>query len=109
MISYTRDEIEEARLDRLTAMGGEDDDGKIHQGYDPAEHLPGSFSYHEALDRTSVQMDHLEVVLNHTAILLDPEAYRLAHEAHTNLFNLYQHLGALHMPDAPESAPIAAG
>lgn len=105
MISYTRAEIEEARIDRLNNMAWEDDDGKSSIGYEPADWAPGTFGYHEALDRTSVQMNHLEVVLDHLAVLLDPEAYRLAHEAHTNLFNLYQHLGALHMPDAKGSAP----
>ena len=102
MISYTADEIEEARVDRLQSLAHEDEDGNVDFGYVEADHKPGTFSYHEALDRTSVQMDQLEAVLSHLAVLLDPEAYRLAHEAHTNLFNLYQHLGAKHLVDDSE-------
>jgi hypothetical protein len=103
MISYTSDEIEKARLEALESMGGEDDDGVEYKGYDETKYLPGSFGYHEAFDRTYVQMEQLEAVLDHIAIMLDPEAYRLAHEAHTNLFNLYQYLGMQHMPDVSES------
>ena len=64
----------------------------------PSEHLPKSFSYHEALDRTSMVLNILDNnVLSHPAILLDPEAHRLAYEAHSKLFNLYQYLGDKHL------------
>lgn len=83
-------EIEEERLEAL-------------KEYEP-EHLaaiePGSFGMHEALHTTSVVM---EIVASHVmespAIVKDPELYRLAHQAHENLFNLYQAIGNEHLRD----------
>lgn len=95
MISYTPEETEEARQEDLEQLRSEHD---FYAGH----HLPGSFSYHEALHTASlvmVQMD--EPLLGHPAVVLDPEAYRLAHEAHTAIFNLYQYLGAKHLTDEP--------
>lgn len=86
-INFTPEEVEEFRQDDL-----------VDSGLVPSEHLPKSFSYHEALDRTSTVLNILDNnVLSHPAILLDPEAYRLAYEAHEKLYNLYQYLGAKHL------------
>ena len=104
MISYTPDEVENARLAAITGYRGDLDAGEEENPNwldDLKERgKPGTFGYHEALHTTSIQMDSLErYVLEHPAILMDKEAYRLCHEAHTLLFNLYQHLGAIHLAD----------
>ena len=36
-------------------------------------------------------------LLDHAAILMDKEAFRMAHQAHTLLFNLYEHIGTRHL------------
>lgn len=86
-INFTSEEVEEFRQSDL-------EDSELV----PSDHLPKSFSYHEALDRTSMVLNILDNnVLSHPAILLDPEAYRLAYEAQSKLYNLYQYLGAKHL------------
>jgi hypothetical protein len=97
MISYTPEEIEEMRLDSLNSLGGEDEQGVLDPGYVVADHMPGTFSYHEALDRTSVFMELVANHMEHRAILLDPEAHKIACDAQVALFNLYQYLGAKHL------------
>jgi len=54
--------------------------------------------YHEALHTSSIVMDSVErYLMSHPAILGDPEAYKMAHNAFSNLFNLYQYLGEKHL------------
>lgn len=85
MISWTDKEIEEARRERL-------------EGYEGITYPigPGSYSYHEAVDRSIMLCDLLEYILNHPSVIHDRTAFTLAHNAHTNLFNLYQYIGIKH-------------
>ena len=86
---FTPEEVEEFRQSDL-----EDSERELV----PSEHLPKSLSYHEALDRTSMVLNIIDNnILSHPVILLDPEAYRIAYEAHSKLFNLYQYLGDKHL------------
>jgi hypothetical protein len=97
-ISFTDEEIEQARLESLQDKGSEDEKGVFDPGYTVEDNLPNTFSYHEGFDRAYLAMNLVEAhLLEHTAILLDPEAHKLALEAHTALFNLYQHMGAKHL------------
>ena len=93
MISFSPEEIEGARLEALADILAEKD------GEERLSHNePGSFGYHEALDRSSQVLNILDnSLMEHPAIVSDSEAFRLAHEAHTAIFNLYQHLGAKHL------------
>lgn len=84
-IDFTDVEIEKDRQDALR---------KIPKDVDPV----GDFSMHEALDRTSVVMDILDrTLLDHHSIVNNPKFYKMAHEAHTMLFNLYQEIGNVHL------------
>ncbi len=98
MITYTPDEIEKNRQEAINMLASEDEQGNVDPGFVLADHVPGTLSYHEALHTASIVMDQADRhLLEHRAIILDPEAYTLAHEAFTALFNLYQHLGAKHL------------
>jgi hypothetical protein len=93
MISYTPDEVEQDRTEAVTALVAEPE-------HDSSDHQPGTFSYHEALDRASLVMEMLTThVLEHPAVILDQEAYTLARLVHETLFNLYQNLGGKHLSD----------
>jgi hypothetical protein len=55
---------------------------------------PGSFGYHELLDRTYLLMDNWEsFIANHAATLLDPERYRKAREIADAMTAFYQWVG----------------
>ena len=113
MIVYTPDEVENARLAAITTYRGDPESGDENPDWldDLKERgKPGTFGYHEALHVASIQMDSLErYLLEHPAVLMDKDAYRLCHEAHTLLFNLYQHLGAIHLAeDGDEKSDKAA-
>lgn len=86
MIEFTDAEIEENRKDTL-------------ENHDPVDTpKPGTMGYHEALHTSSIVMDSVErYLMSHPAILGDPEAYKMAHNAFSNLFNLYQYLGEKHL------------
>ena len=59
---------------------------------------PGSYTAHEALQMASVFMDMVDRhLMTHPTVVSDPDFFRYAHEAHTNLFNLYQAIGAKHL------------
>lgn len=98
MKTFSPDEIEKARLQGIEMHGSEDEQGNVDPGIKEADHQPGSFSYHEALHAASIMMDSVDRhLVEHPAVLFDPEAFRLAFDAHTALFNLYQHLGKRHL------------
>ena len=79
MITYTDEEIEAIRLQ----------DAKFVD-------LPISeMMEHEALHATSLVVDSVySWLLQHDAVLADPKAFKMAHDAHTTLWNLYQYLGS---------------
>jgi hypothetical protein len=55
---------------------------------------PGSFGYHELLDRTFLLMDNWEsFIATHQATLLDPERYRKAREIADAMADFYQLVG----------------
>ncbi len=91
-VTFTAEEIEETRLDRLSAAG-ENFDRSIEQLV--ADFAPGTVGCHEAMHLASVVMDTVDRHLcDHPAVLSNPDWYRLADEAQTALFNLYQAMGA---------------
>jgi hypothetical protein len=91
MIEYTPKEVDEAWASDLESLKEEHD-------FVEADHQPGTFSYHEAFHTACIMMGQLDTpLLGHPAIILDKEAYKLAHEAHTAVFNLYQYLGSKHL------------
>lgn len=94
-ISWTPEEIEEARRERLQEF-----EGVLY----PLG--PGSYSYHEAVDRSSMFCDMLDYLLNHPSVVLDPVAFKYVHDAHTSLFNLHQHMGVKHA-DAPSLESVS--
>lgn len=85
-IEYTDAEIEECRKESLAEYGLVE----ITK--------PKTMGYHEALHTSFIAMDSVErYLMEHPAILGDPEAYKMAHNAFSNLFNLYQYLGERHL------------
>jgi hypothetical protein len=67
---------------------------------DPA-FAPGTHGCHEALHVASILTDMVgERLMEHPAISANPEWFRLAEEAQEKLYELYQAIGALHMPPA---------
>jgi hypothetical protein len=106
-ISYTPEEMENARLASIAGRSfsdpkdGEPDPNWLEELEELAK--PGNFSYHEAVHTTSLYMDDVgRNVMEHPAVLMDKDAFALAHQAHTALFNLYQYLAERHMADAEE-------
>ena len=94
-ISFTPAETEADRLERLQEAAS-DRDLSIDQL--AADFAPGSFGCHEALQMASVFMDSVDRHLaDHPAVLAVPEWFRLAEEASTALFNLYQAIGDRHL------------
>ena len=82
-VSYTDEEIEEARQEALESL--------------PEDTEPDAeFAVHEALDRAYIVLEFLEMTLmNHQTIIAHPEFYNPIHKMHTQLFNLYQEIGNL--------------
>lgn len=94
-ISWTAAEIEKDRQDRLRQplADRERSDAELLANYGP-----GSFGCHEALHTASIIMEMVdERLCGHPAILANPDWYRLASEAHTALYNLYQAIGERHL------------
>lgn len=61
---------------------------------------PGSFGWHELLDRVSLVADTVEhYVLSHPACVQNPDWFALAEHAITALRDLYQQVGAVHLGD----------
>ena len=70
------------------------------------QYAPGSFGCHELLDRTAQIMDSVDRYLtSHPACLANPEWFALAHSSFSALFDLYQKVGAAHLPASPLSGP----
>lgn len=98
MISFSPDEIEEHRQEAINLWSTEDEQGNADPGYVLEDNLPGTFSYHEALHTAHVLASSVDAhLLEHKAVVLDPDAFKLAHEAHTALVNLYSHLADRHL------------
>lgn len=65
---------------------------------------PGTYDCHEALDRASIIMNLLDTqLLEHSAIIANPAWFKLVHDAHTHIFNLYQLIGAVHLEAIPDN------
>jgi hypothetical protein len=92
MITYTDEEIAQDWSDAMMSLPDRHDE-TIEQIRDRYQCETG---YHEALHTAYILMENVEsYLLDHAAVTLDEESFRLAHQAHTALFNLYQHLGEL--------------
>ena len=88
----TASESEQQRIEALAERdSGGDPDWR-------ACSAPGTFGCHEALHVSSLLMDLVATqLLEHEAVVQNSDWYRLADEAHTALFNLYQAIGAVHL------------
>jgi len=99
-VSFTPEETEEFRLERLKEAA---DDREMTPEELAKAFAPGSFGCHEAMEGASIFMDSVDRHLcEHPAILANPDWYQLASEAQTALFNLYQAIGAVHVPASHE-------
>lgn len=60
-------------------------------------HKPGSFGFHEALDRTYLVTEHWDsFILGHPSVFLDAELYREANSILASIANFYSKLGQKH-------------
>lgn len=101
-VHFSPEEIEQDRIERLAA-GADDRESTPEELI--ADFAPGTFGCHEALHTASIVMNLVdERLCEHPAILANPDWYRLASEAHTALYNLYQAIGARHIGDEVEGA-----
>ena len=84
MIAYTPEETEEARQESLA----EADEELL------AQSARSPWAAYGAMHAAFLKTQEVEMALmDDVFILADADLYRLAHEAHTALFNLYQELG----------------
>lgn len=80
-LRYTDEEIEKDRARELR---------ELDKMVDPT----GDLCMHEALDRASLAADFVEnALLGHPSIVNNATFYRMVHQAHTILYNLYQKIG----------------
>lgn len=94
-ITDTPEEVERFRLERLAEHLKEYDETveELSERFGPGTH-----GCHESLQMASVFMDSVDRHLcEHGAVLLDPGWFRLASEAQTALYNLYQAIGEKHL------------
>jgi hypothetical protein len=92
MITYTDDEVEEARRTEI------DDILKAHEVSleEVFARYQNQYGAREALHTAYIFGENVSGYLaRHPCVALDPEAYRFAHAAMTALFNLYQRIGAI--------------
>lgn len=62
------------------------------------QYKPGSFGCHEVLHMTAFLSAAIDDnLMQHTAIKLNPKWWKLASEAHSKLFDLYQAIGEEHL------------
>jgi hypothetical protein len=88
----------DSETDRAAALQAAAHARGLTAGEIVANYAPGSFGCHEALHTAALLMDLVEARLcDHPAILANAGWYRLAHEAHARLFDLYQSIGAEHL------------
>jgi hypothetical protein len=86
VIEYTNEDIETDRLERLARFAEAPD-------FSPARHQTPS-QYGTTSHVAYLTMETVErALLDDPTLVLDPEAFRLVHQAHTNLFNVFQSLG----------------
>lgn len=65
-----------------------------------AEYGPGSMGCHEALHMASYFMQAIDnELMAHPAVMSRPDWFALASKAQDALFQLYQEIGAAHLPD----------
>lgn len=94
-VTFTAEEIEATRLERLATAAEE---RETTPGELAVEFAPGTAGCHEAMHLASVVMDTVDRHLcDHPAVLSNPDWYRLADEAQTCLFNLYQAIAEKHL------------
>ncbi|WP_346772368.1 tyrosine-type recombinase/integrase [Chelativorans sp. AA-79] len=99
-VSFTLKETEAFRLERLKEAA---DDREMTPEELTKAFGPGSFGCHEAMEGASIFMDSVDRHLcEHPAVLANPDWYRLASEAQTALFNLYQAIAEEHIPASHE-------
>ncbi len=66
---------------------------------EPEKFIPGSYGCHEALHTASLLMEMVSRhLIEHPTIMLDREFYARARRIHGDLFDLYQAIGAKHLP-----------
>ncbi len=96
-VTFSAEELEQHRLREL-ADAADDREVTIDELRD--RFSPGSLGCHEALQMSSVFMDIVgRHLCEHPAVLANPDWYRLASEAQTALFNLYQAIGDAHLTE----------
>ncbi|YBV97127.1 hypothetical protein M1D80_09585 [Phyllobacteriaceae bacterium JZ32] len=96
-VTFTLEETEEFRLERLREAA---EDREITPEELAVAFAPGTFGCHGALEGASIFMDSVDRHLcEHPSVLANADWYRLAAEAQTALFNLYQAIGAAHIPE----------
>jgi len=85
-------EVEQDRLRRADELAAESGSGWAD------EFRPGTVGCHELLDRTALFSDMLQQhILDHPACVANPAWYRLAEQAVSALYELYQQVGAEHL------------
>jgi hypothetical protein len=96
LIDYAEAETEQHRLE-LVAEKDASEERDWRERY-----LPGTFGCHEALHMAWHLMSAVDAALvQHGAVVQNPQWFRLAEEASTALFNLYQEIGATHLEAEP--------
>ena len=94
-VTYTRQQIEEMRLEELAAEAGARSIGTDALA---ADFAPGTLGCHEAMHVASILSDDVERRLcQHPAVLASPEWFALAKQAELALWNLYQAIGEVHL------------
>lgn len=104
MIEYTPEEIADEREQTIDLLCRqyEMDRSELKQRAD-------IYQFCEVMRLTMMMMDNLETYIMETPIVaLDKEAFAFAHQAHTCLFNMHQHLGLKEFDNRP-SLPEESG
>jgi hypothetical protein len=89
-------ELERERLDALDMRDAEEDSAWRER------YSPGTCGCHEALHVSSIVANLIaDRLMEHGAVIQNPEWYRLAQQAHSAMFDLYQAIGAVHLTAEP--------
>lgn len=103
-VSFTPEELEQHRLHQLAEAA---DDRELTIDELRERFAPGSFGCHEALQMAAVFLDSVDRHLcAHPAVLAHADWYRLASEAQTALYNLYQAIGDAHLAPLNSDSPV---
>jgi hypothetical protein len=98
-MTYDLSTAREMEADRLEQLATRSQDETL----DLDKFKPGTFGCHEALHVASILTEEVyDRLAEHPAILQNPEWYRQAKLAGEHLFNLYQMIGAAHLPDVED-------